>query len=546
MAGGHVTGSTLRFVRVGALVMLGVAGGWSTTAQAQSRVVDAVRAGDTAAARRLLVRKVDVNVAEADGTTALHWAVRAGDADLVAALLKAGAKASTANRYGVTPLALAATNGDARTIELLLGAGANVNDAGAEGQTPMLLAARSGNAAAIRALAARGADVNAGEKWMGETPLMWASAENHAAAVRTLVELGAKVDARSGTVKYPAQKPADPSNYVTSSVPAGQWTALMYAARQGATDVARTLLELGANVNVQDPEGYTPLLEAIVNGHFDLAAELVNRGANPNLADKSGMAALYATIEMRTPPWERSRPDIKENDVLDCVDLMKVLIAHGANVNQPLTARTLQRYHANGPAFFGPGTTPLMRAAKYDNRDMVELLVQNGADVRAVQPDGTNALMLAAGIKYAITQEGDPEKSGTADDAYEIARLLLDRGVDVNAANAKGETALYGAAFTGRNRMLSYLVERGARLDAKTKQDLTILDAALNIGVSDDGTGSRVGGKPGESTVTLVKSLMAKAGLSATSAASKDNVEVLGTRPERQQNPAAPANGSGR
>lgn len=372
---------------------------------------------------------------------------------------------------------------------------------------------------------------------MGETPLMWAAAENNAAAVKTLVELGAKVDTKSATIKYPAQKPADPSNYVSSSVPAGQWTALMYAARQGAADAAKALVDAGANINVQDPEGYTPLLQSIVNGHFDLAAVLVERGANPNLADSSGMAALYATIEMRTPPWERSRPDIKENNALDCVGLMKVLIDHGADVNVALKGRTLQRYHAGGPAYFSTGTTPLMRASKFDNRDMVELLLQHGANVAATQPDGTTALMLASGVKYTITQEGDPEKAGSPDDAYEIARVLVERGADVNASNAKGETALYGAAFTGRNRVISYLVEHGARLDAMTKQGLSILDGALNIGVSDDGSGTRVGGKPGESTVSLVRELMTRAGVTTVPTGAKD-VDIPGTRPARQTAPA--------
>jgi ankyrin repeat protein len=519
-------------------------------ALAQARVVDAVRDGNRAAARQLITKRADVNLPEADGTTALHWAARSGDDELVALLLQQGAKADVTNRYGLTPLLLAAGNGDARVLERLLTAGADVRTATAEGQTAILLAARSGSADAIRVLAAHGADVNAAEGWMGETPLIWAAAENNAAAIKTLVELGAKVDTRSATIKYPAQKPADPSNYVSSSVPPGQWTALMYAARQGGSEAVRTLLDLGASINVQDPEGFTPLLQAIVNGHFDLAAMLVQRGANPNLADKSGMGALYATIEMRTPPWERSRPDIKEDNDLDCVGLMKVLLEHGADVNQTLTGRTLQRYHANGPAYFGAGTTPLMRAAKFDNLDMIQVLVAHGADVTRTQPDGTTALMLAAGVKFTITQEGDPEKAGTPDDAFEIAKLLVERGADVNASNAKGETALYGAALTGRDRVISYLAEKGGRLDARTKTGLSLLDAALNVGVSDDGTGTRVGGKPGGATVALVRDLMTKAGISTEPAAKAgagtdgrpdpDRI-VPGTRPARQTAPAGTA-----
>lgn len=522
------------------LVVLGVA---SSAVAQTGRVVDAVRVGNREAVRTLIKQRVDVNVPEADGTTALHWAVRTSDLEMADLLLRSGANAKAANRYGITPLSLAAVNGDATMIERLVAAGADVTAPTVQGQSPMLLAARTGKVEAIRVLAAKGADVNAAETWMGETPLMWAAAENNAAAIKVLVELGAKVEARSATLKYPAQKPADPSNYVGSAVPVGQWTPLMYAARQGGIEAVRALVELGADKNVQDPEGYTPLLQAIVNGHFDLAALLLDKGADPNIADKSGMAPLYATIDMRTPAWERSRPDPKETDNLDCIGLMKALLDHGANVNSTLKTRTLQRYHANGPGFFGPGTTPLMRASKYDNLDMVQLLISRGADVNMKQPDGTTALMLAAGVKFAITQEGDPENQGTQDDVYEIVKLMLEKGADVNAANAKGETALYGAAFTGRARAISHLVEKGARLDAKTAQGLTILDAVLNVGVSDDGTGTRVGGKPGEAVVSLVRQLMAKAGVQAEPSAAA-GVEAPGTRPARlgdKNNPVPPA-----
>jgi ankyrin repeat protein len=482
-------------------------------AGAPARVVDAVRDGDSAALRALLKQHADVNLAETDGTTALAWAARQGDAATVDLLLRAGADAKKANRYGISPLSLAAEAGDTAILLRLLNAGADANTTVADGETALMLAARAGKADAIKLLASRGANVNAKENRMGETPLIWAAAENNAEAVRMLVEFGAGADTRSARVQYPPQVPADPSNYVSSAAPKGEWTPLMYTAREGALEAARALIDLGANVNVQDPDGMTPLLEAIVNMHLDFAAALLDKGADPNLADVSGMTALYAAIDMHTPAWERSRPDPKENDKLDCLALMKVLLDHGANVNAALKGRILQRYHAGGSAVLGEGTTPLIRAARYDNLDMIRLLVERGADVKLAQKDGTTALMLASGVKYSLTQEGDPVNAGSAADAYEIVKLLIEKGSDVNAVNAKGETALYGAAFVGRNQAIAYLAEHGARLDAKTKQGLTILDGALNTGVADDGTGARVGGKPGESTVSLVRQLMLKAGV---------------------------------
>ena len=458
-----------------------------------------------------------VNAAEADGTTALHWAVRAGDATKVRALLAKGADASARNRYGVTPLSLAAVNGDAPLIRALLVAGADPNTTVTEGQTVLMMAARTGRPEAIEALIEAGADVNAKEAWMGETALMWAAADNHADAVRTLVKRGAQIDARSATVPYPAQKPKDPSNYVTSMVPKGQWTPLMYAAREGAADAALALIALGADVNVRDPEGVTPLLEAILNAHFDLAASLLERGANPNIADNAGMAPLYAAIDMNTPPWERSRPDAKITTDLDCVGLMRVLLDHGADVNARIKGRLLSRYHAGGAPGMIEGTTPLIRASKYANRDMVELLVARGADVTLAQADGTTALMFASGVKYSITQQGDPPNHGSLDDAHAIVKLLHEKGADLNAVNNRGETALYGAAFAGRNKVISYLAQNGGRLDVRTKQGLTVLDGALNTGVADDGTGARVGGKPGPETVALVRDLMVAAGLQPAS-----------------------------
>jgi ankyrin len=312
----------------------------------------------------------------------------------------------------------------------------------------------------------------------------------------------------------------------------------MYAAREGALNSALALVDLGANVNAQDPEGMTPLLEAIVNMHLDFAAALLDKGADPNVADSSGMAALYAAIDMHTPAWERSRPDPKENDKLDCLGLMKVLLDHGANVNATLKGRTLRRYHANGSPVLAEGTTPLIRAARYDNFDMAKLLVDHGADVNMAQKDGTTAIMIAAGVKYSLTQEGDPVNMGTPADALGFIKLLTEKGANLNAVNAKGETALYGAAFVGHNEVISYLAEHGARLDAKTKQGLTILDGALNTGVSDDGTGIRVGGKPGESTINLVKELMVKAGVAPTVADTKTPLMAM---PARQTTPAPAA-----
>jgi ankyrin repeat protein len=480
-------------------------------------IIDTARKGDVAAVQALIRQNADVNARAADGMTALHWAVRGQHVALVDALVRAGADVSARNRYGITPLSLAAEAGSPVLVERLLEAGANPNSVVTEGQTVLMVAARTGNPEVIRRLVASGADVNVRESWMGETALMWAAAANNAPAVRTLVELGAQVNARSATVPYPEQKPAEPSNYVASFVPKGQWTPLMYAARENAIAAVRALVDAGADVNLQDPEGVTALLEAVLNLHYDLAKVLVEKGADPKVADKAGLTPLFAVVEMRTPTWERSRPRLEERSEVDGPALIGILIDHGADPNAALTGRQLARYHGGGSAAFGAGTTPLMQAVRYKHLDLATLLVERGADVRLKQPDGTTALMIAAGVKYAITQEGDPDNMGSPDAALAIVKLLVERGAVVNEANQRGETPLYGAAFYGNDQIIQYLADQGAKFDVKTATGRTVFDGVLNTGVPDEGTGSRAGGKPGAATVALVRRLMVERGVEPVS-----------------------------
>ncbi|MGE0594419.1 MAG: ankyrin repeat domain-containing protein [Vicinamibacterales bacterium] len=529
-----------------ALVLLSATG----AAADDTRVANAARAGDLGTVRQLIADRADVNAPEPDGTTALHWAARGGDLAMADALLQAGAQVAATNRYGVSPLSLAAENGDASMLDRLLVAGADARTTLADGQTVLMTAARTGRVEALRRLVAGGADVNAADAWMGETPLMWAAAANNAAAVRTLVELGADLQARSKAIAYPEQKPAEPSNYVSSFAPKGEWTALMYAARENAADAALALLDAGADINAQDPEGVTPVMEAILNLHYDLALTLVTRGADPRLADMAGMTPLFAVVEMRTPSWERSRPRLEEKGEVDAVRLMTALLDHGADPDAALTRRQLVRYHAAGSAAFAEGTTPLMQAVRFKHLDLARLLVARGADVTRAQPDGTNALMIAAGVKYAITQEGDPDNMGSPQDTFEIVKLLVEQGADVNAANARGETALYGAAFLGNELAIRHLVEKGARLDARTRTGRTILDGVLNTGIPDEGTGARPGGKPGPATVALVRTLMVEAGIEPTSGAAAAReardmpVRAIGQNPTDATPAAVPPTGA--
>jgi len=429
-----------------------------------------------------------------DGTTPLHWAVRANDADAVRRLLRSGANPDAANRYGVTPLSLAATNGSAALIQALLQAGAHPSG------SILMTAARTGNAEVIRMLIARGADANARESSLGETALMWAAAENHPEAVRALIEHGADPNARSEKLAY--AKDRFGLEGVTTILPRGSWTALMYAARQGSLEAARALADSGADLNLTDPDGTTALVLAILNGHFDTAAMLTEKGADPNIADTTGMAALYTAVDMNTLGEIYGRPGRQSTDKLSGLGLLPVLLAHGANPNAALKSPTLTRAHTPGEPSLGEGTTPLMRAAKNGDTAAIRVLMAHGADASLRQKNGTTVLMLASGVGRGTGVFA--KDYATEAELLDAVTFLVESGVDVNAANDAGQTALHIAAQAS-DRIVKYLAEQGANLDAKDKQGRTALNVAMGAGVR-----ARIGGESTvrESTAALLRQLM--------------------------------------
>ena len=516
-------------------------------------LIDAVKAGDRAAVRRLVTQRADVNAAEVDGTTALHWAVRANDVETVQALLRAGAKATAANRYGVTPIRLAATNGSVPVIDLLIAAGASANAANPEGETALMTAARGGSVAAVKTLATQGADVNAREKWFGETAMMWAAAENHADVVRVLKELGGDINARS-TVDEPPVLEFPKSGGPNMPFPRGGWTPLMYAARDGSLEAARALVELGADMNVvalpqtdvvltdevrknADTVGTTALVYAILNAHFDLAAMLAEKGANPNIVDTSGMGALYTAVEINTLQWVQSRPAPIMRDTLDGPGLVRILLKHGADPNARLTAAPIKISLDPGATLnFNRGATPLMRAARTNDVESMRALLDGGADPSMTLPDGTTVLMIAAGQGLGGPRGDGPRiRVPTEAGAVAAVKLLLDRGVPVNAASNNGNTALHAAVGRGEG-VVRLLVERGADLTAKNKQGLNPLDIALGAG------GRRGGGPPRENIAALLKSLGAVASPPAAPATPSTGPAA----PPAGAGPAAPSGGPAR
>jgi len=441
----------------------------------------------------VVVVRADVNTPEADGTTALHRAVYAGDARQVRSLLQAGARPEAANRYGMTPLALAAASGNTELLALLVESGASVNAADAalrDGQTTLMLAARTGRADAIDLLVRHGADPKAVERRTGTTALMWAALADRGDAIRALVRAGADLDARSALTAFPHTPPGvigdaleEGVSYVGQTVlPKGHWTALMYAARQGARTAVAALAGAGADVNATDPDGATALALAVINGHADVAALLLEKGADPNVADRTGMTPLYAAVDLHTMQLGFGRPDPLPSVVAGSVDMVKTLLSHGANPNARLTARILKRVYTAGDGRLGKGATPYMRAARAGDVALMKILLAAGADPSLTQDNGNSPLLLAAGLGFR------GPIGGTEKMALEAIAFSLEHGADINEINAAGDTAVHIAATTnfqesgtsaGSLATVTFLAEHGAKFDVRNKQGRTALESVL-------------------------------------------------------------------
>jgi len=438
-------------------------------------LVDAAKTGNQARALALVAEGAGLDEAAADGTTALHWAVQAADRKLVAALLEAGANANAANRYGMTPQHLAAINGDAATLRLLLAAGADPNAALPEGETVLLAAARTGAVEAIDVLVEAGATLDSRENWYGETPLIWAAAQNHAGAVRALLAHGADPDVRSAPQVWERRRASQ------SVLPLGEWTPLHYAARENALDAAKALVEGGANLGLADPDGATALVIAIINAHDELAALLIEAGADPNIADQSGTAALYAAVDMHRLAIGHGRPNPRPVGLLDAADIVRLLLEHGANPNAELVQTMMQRQHTFGDGALGKGATPLLRAAKSGDIEVVKALVAAGANPRHAMPNGATALMYAAGLGWRNGSALAPSyDQGSEAEAIETIEFLLTQGLSLRDQDKDGNTALH-LAVAGRasEPIITYLVkEAQADPSIRNAKDQTVLALA--------------------------------------------------------------------
>jgi ankyrin repeat protein len=474
------------------LAWIGLAAGGAAWAQpAAPRLADAAMRGDRQAVRALLEQGADVNASQPDGMTALHWASRRDDVETATALVRARAKVDATTRYGVTPLYLASVNGSAAMIDVLLGAGADANAATTGGETALMTTARTGKVDAVRRLLERGATVNAREKVRGQTALMWAVIENHHALVKLLLAAGADVNAQTnvsvpdGTNGKPEATSGDigahgPGLYRSRAVPSpsGAMSPLHFAARDGLLDMARVLVEAGADLDRRSANGTGPLVAAITNNHIELALFLIEKGANINAADDFyKRTPLFAAVERRNPDYTRdSAPPVA--DARDPMDLIRVLLERGANPNARANTTPFRGFYqvsANWANF--DGQTPFLRAALNGDITLMRLLLAHGADPNLATNDGATPLMAASGINWVVAQTYSRPDA----EYLEAARLCLELGNDVNAVNSLGLAAIHGAANRGFDAMVELLARSGARLDVKDKQGRTPMTYAEGV-----------------------------------------------------------------
>jgi len=421
-------------------------------------VVNAARDHDVVRLRTLLEHRADVNMAQGDGATALHWAAHWDDLQLARLLIGAGARVDAADDHGVTPLSLACLNASTTMVKLLLDSGANPNTVTVVGETPLMVAAHTGNVETVRMLLNHGADVSARETAAGQTPLMRAVAENHPAVVELLLEGGADARARS----------------------INRFTPLLFAAQQGNVEIARLLLDWGGDVAEAAPDGiggdtnalkpFRPgteaatLLVAIDSGHEDMALFLLNRGADPN-HHGAGRSALHSAVQQHMPK------------------LVKALLEHGADPNArldkplPLLSRIVGQQ--TGLEVDTIGATPFWLAASFGDVETMRLLVAGHADPNVTTVDDTTPLMAAAGVDFTEGQDKygrrwfSLDTSALQEAAMAAVLYCLELGANINAANSRGQTALHGAVYFGGTTMVPFMVEHGANVNVVNKRGQT-------------------------------------------------------------------------
>lgn len=437
-----------------------------------------------------------------DGATPLMQAAYDGDLAEAKRLLKAKADVRAKNLYGVDAMLLAAEASNTALIQLFLNAGASANSANPDGETALHLVARTGNVDAAKLLLKAGAKVDAREKFGGQTPLMWAAARRHGPMVELLASRRADVDARSTVRDYQRVATAESR---AKFLDRGGFTPLIYAARENCGACVESLLKHKAQIDLPDPSDVTPLSIAMMNANWDIAKRLIEAGADVNRWDLYGQAPLHVAISAMNRRGNNNPLDSDAQNQVTGRDVVKMLVARGANPNQQ------QFYRAPGrDPGIGRGLTPFLAACAGGDIEIVKLLLANGANPKLATADAQGPIVLAvasrsggtanpgarsaqAGVIYSDPNEakgpGDAAAGSREDPTVTLIRLLAAAGADVKLIakphflqRTRGGTALHYAVRTGNTDVMAALVELGADVNAKDADGLTALDYAMGRG----------------------------------------------------------------
>jgi len=275
---------------------------------------------------------------------------------------------------------------------------------------------------------------------------------------------------------------------------------MLFAAREGCLDCVRALVERGndkgAQIDLPDPEGVTPLISSIFNAHFDVAKYLIEKGANVNRWDWWGRSPLYLAVDYNTLP-HGGRPDQPSLDEALPIDIIRILLDKGANPN--LQLKLLPPFRATGAdrgvdQMLTFGATPLLRAAKAQDAPAIKLLLEHGAIVDLPNNQGMTPTLAASGMGSV---DADTRGNYNAVDIQERAiaslELLLAHGGALNGlAGRLLQAPLHGAAFWGWNNVVEYLLKKGADINLKDSRGFTALDYAMGRAGGNSRGGQRI------------------------------------------------------
>ena len=471
----------------------------SAQTERNAELADAARAGDLQAVEALLATdaSIAIDAEGTDGTPALHWLVRGEHTTLVDAVLHAGANPNQPSRYGILPVDLAAANGSGQLIRVLTAAGADPNSRNQLGETVLMTATESGSEGAVTALLDAGADVQARDSTFQQTALMIAARRGDENVAALLIRAGTDVDAATRVGDEPEwilpnSRPGFsfgvgiirgglPEDRGMRPFRRGGMTALHFAAREGHAQLAAQLLDAGAAIDPREANDITPLLMAISNGRMAVARVLIERGAQIDTTDWYGRSPLWSAVNVRNIYLHNETFD-HTADRDSALGIIELLLERGADPNPRTRESPPVREHLlsiTGTLEWVDftGQTPFIAAARAGDTTAMRRLLEHGADPHIETFAGTTALMAAAGVNWVVSQtytEG-------AESLLEAVKLCHELGLDVNASNSMGITAVHGAANRGSNAIIEFLVEQGAQLDAADNEGRTPLDWARGV-----------------------------------------------------------------